>query len=52
MHSWKHVVTDLQSSGSEVYAGTGNGLCLEPHKHVCPQAIVHIVPVGTERTKP
>lgn len=41
----------LQSSGSEVYAGTGDGLSLEPHKHVCPQAVVHVVPTETERTE-
>lgn len=40
--------THLQSSGSQVYAGTGNCLRLKPHKHVGPQAIVHVVPVDTE----
>jgi len=34
----------LQSSGSEVYAGTGDSLSLEPHKHVCPQSVIHVVP--------
>lgn len=40
----------LQSSGSEEYAGTGDGLSLEPYKHVCPQAIIHVVPMKAKRT--
>ena len=40
--------TDLQSSGSQVYAGAGDGLGLKAHKHVGPQAVVHVVPVEAE----
>lgn len=40
----------LQSSGSEEYAGTGDGLGLEPHKHICPQAVIHVVPMKAKRT--
>ena len=41
-------ITYLQSSGSQVYAGTGDGLSLKPHKHVGPQAVIHVVPEETE----
>ena len=40
--------TDLQSSGSQIYAGTGDGLGLKAHKHIGPQAVVHVVPVEAE----
>lgn len=36
--------THLQSASSEEYAGTGDGLGLESHKHIRPQAVVHVVP--------
>lgn len=46
MAVWKRVVDNhLQGSGSEEYAGTGDGLGLESHKHICPQGIIHVVPI-------
>lgn len=48
---WNTVSSHLQSPGSEVYAGTGDGLSLEPHKHIGPQAVVHVVPVRAQRTQ-
>lgn len=39
-----NVSSYLQSSGSQEYAGTGDGLRLEPHKHISPQGVVHVVP--------
>lgn len=45
-----NVSSYLQSSGSQEYAGTGDGLRLEPHKHVSPQGIVHVVPTMDKNT--
>ena len=36
--------TYLQGSGSEEDGGTGDGLSLEPQKHVGPQVVVQLVP--------
>lgn len=41
----------LQRSGSEEYAGTGNGLSLEPHEHIGPQGVIHVVPIKTKNTQ-
>lgn len=38
----------LQRSCGKKYAGTGNCLRLEPHKHIGPQTIIHIVPIKTK----
>lgn len=34
----------LQRPRCEVNTRTGNAFWLEPHKDVCPQAVVHVVP--------
>ena len=36
--------TDLQRPGSQIDAGTGDALRLEPHKNICAKAVVHVVP--------
>ncbi len=41
----------LQSSGSEENAGTRDSLSLEPHKHICSQAVVHVVPKEIKHTE-
>jgi hypothetical protein len=41
--------TDLQRPGSEVDAGTGNALRLEPYKDICAKAVIHIVPETKHR---
>lgn len=40
---------DLQCPGSEVDAGTGNALRLEPHEDICAEAVVHVVPETKHR---
>lgn len=42
--------TDLQRSSGKVNAGAGDGLGLKSHKHVGPQAVVHVVP-ATQKVK-
>lgn len=39
---------DLQCPGCQVNAGTGNAFWLEPHKDICSQAVVHVVPEKQE----
>lgn len=39
----------LQSTGGKEYAGTGDHLSLESHKHVGPQAVIHVVPGGLDQ---
>jgi hypothetical protein len=43
-HNPQHIYLEL--SGSQVYASTRNSLRTKPHKHIRPQAIVHVVPVS------
>lgn len=35
---------DLQGAGSKVDTGTGDALRLEPHKDICAEAVIHVVP--------
>lgn len=41
-------VAHLQCPGCQVNAGTGNAFWLEPHKDICSQAVVHVVPEKQE----
>lgn len=45
-----NIKTYLQSSGSEVHTGTGDGFRLEPHKHAGPQAVIHVIPKEKQNT--
>lgn len=35
---------DLQGPGSQINAGTGNALRLEPHEDVGAKAVIHVIP--------
>lgn len=35
---------DLQRPGSQIDAGTGDALRLEPHENICAKAVIHVIP--------
>ena len=50
-HGRRRPCSYLQRPGGQEDAGAGDGLRLEPHKHVGPQAVVHVVPTSHKRAE-